>query len=230
MTPHASGAMLDVALSDLKEQAEGWRLRAVSVDDSADTSEFVLGDRTKRIGDAAYEIDDLLCEDHWMAVEEQLGLVEGALRDTDGELVTLSVLRALQTITAEGSVLAGFAGDVANACDATSDPWEFVRVADRSDADVENLDEEEYLDWLGRRRDEAAGGVRDESAAVAVRLRDATEAAGDGDTLGALRQSTAARRALSRARQAYDEWFAALGAISNVAPDRLRPAASGGLL
>jgi len=223
------GAMLDDALADLKDEVEGWRAVSVATTEVVEALRGSLEERATAAGEAAHEIDDLLAEEHWTGVEEQLDAINAVLQDVDGELVTLSVLQPLAGVAEGGTVLAGFNGDLADVCRAPLATWRFERSPDRPQAELDLLDEEDYLDWLDNRRSESADGVRAEADRAAERLSAAIDAAQAGDTLGALREVTGARAAHAIAERANEAWFAVLGAISNVAPERLGSAATGGL-
>jgi hypothetical protein len=219
-------SMVDDALADLKERVEEWQGIAESVSDSVEALESFLSDRYQQVDSSAYEVDDLLADEHWTAVESQIDDAEAALDGADGELVTLSVLRC---VADGGGAVSGFSGQVSSAVTVRATPWVYVQTPSHEESDLRATEYEDYLAWLDDRRDESAHGVRDELDAARDALGEAIGSAGDGETVAALRHATAARHALERARQAYDEWFAVLGTISNVEPGMLGSAATGGL-
>lgn len=205
------------AFAEVSEQVDSWQAVAEATEHTLEWFEEELSSRSSQIDESLGQLDvDLADQDHFQA-EQRIDEVQRALVGVDALLVRMRVL----TETAEAAAARSTLGiDQRNLDDMIRNSPVLPKLDARLPDDDADISDDEWAEHLSNAVEAIADAVRAAGSDVEAALSTAVGSVtvGLSDVLQATMMLYARSR---RLREAYDEWFALLGSLSNVAPDRL---------
>jgi enamine deaminase RidA (YjgF/YER057c/UK114 family) len=205
------------AFAEVSEQVDSWQAVAEATEHTLEWFEEELSSRSSQIDESLGQLDVDLADQDFIQAEQRIDEVQGALAGVDALLVRMRVL----TETAEAAAARSTLGiDRRNLYDTIRSVPVLPKVDAGLPGEDADISDDEWAGHLSDAVEATADAVRaagsDVDAALSTAVGSVT--VGLSDVLQATMMLYARSR---RLQEAYDEWFAVLGSLSNVAPDRL---------
>ncbi|QGH69786.1 hypothetical protein [Pseudactinotalea sp. HY158] len=210
---------LIAAFADVSEQIDEWEAVALTVEGTIEHLDGEAASIGGTIMNAIWEIDGDLAETDHVRVCDSVDIIEEALRKAGAVLIRKSVASELADVATDGDVLGVGAEDIGEALLSIS-TFETAKV-DLIDSCPEGGVDGDLIDAIEAAERTAVEMVRAASDDIRKTWEDAHIASDQCDLYRLLVKLGELEVAGRRLRAAYDEWYALLGGLSNVAPERI---------